>query len=278
MLLGFKVRKHSVLPLNRSVLALGFPRFVPGSVHEEGHRLRRSFLPGLLFAALMWLVFVPAFFLDLKLGHYGLYPRQLSGLTGILTSPLLHADWAHLLSNTFPLILLSAIVFYNYPLSSGRIVVLLYLFSGLLAWFMARPAYHIGASGVVYSLASFVFFSGMFRRDRSAVVFSVVIIFLYGGMLYGIFPSEGRISWESHLAGGIVGFLFGFVFRNADLPPDKPVVEMPDYFEEPLITANPPHINASFTGQPQLVVRYSFKPRQPEPEELPEEEDPKNNI
>ena len=226
--------------------------------------MRRSFLPGLLFAGLMWLVFVPAFFLDLELGHYGLYPRQVSGLMGIVTAPLLHADWAHLLSNTFPLILLSAIVFYNFPLRSGLIVALLYLFSGLLAWFMARPAYHIGASGVVYSLASFVFFSGMFRRDRTSVVFSVVIVFLYGGMLYGIFPTEGRVSWESHLAGGIAGFVGGFVFRNTDLPPAPPKTEMPAYFEEPLIIANPPHINASFTGQPKIVVRYTFVPSKPE--------------
>lgn len=242
-------------------------------MQEEGYRLRRSFLPGLLFAGLMWLVFVPSFFLDLDLGRYGLYPRQVSGLLGVITSPLLHADWAHLLSNTFPLILLSAIVFYNFPLRSGRIVALLYVFSGLLAWVMARPAYHIGASGVVYSLASFVFFSGMFRRDRTSVIFSVIIVFLYGGMLYGIFPAEdrARVSWESHLAGGIAGFAAGFIFRNTDLPELPPKAEMPAYFEEPLIIANPPQVNASFTGQPQLVVRYTFVPRKPEaPELIPE--------
>src|SRR5688572_23917678 len=179
----------------------------------------------------MWLVFVPSFFLNLELGQYGLYPRQSFGLLGVLTAPLLHADWAHLLSNTFPLILLSAILFYNYPLSSGRIAALLYVFSGVLAWFMARPGYHVGASGVVYSLASFVFFSGMFRRDRSSVIFSVIIVFLYGGMLYGIFPQEvrARVSWESHLAGGIVGMVAAFLFRNTDLPPVPPKVEMPPY-------------------------------------------------
>ena len=226
--------------------------------------MRRSFLPGLLFAGLMWLVFVPSFFLNVELGEYGMYPRQLYGLLGILTAPLLHADWAHLLSNTFPLILLSAMLFYNYPLRSGRIAVFLYIFSGVLAWIMARPGYHVGASGVVYSLASFVFFSGMFRRDRSSVVFSVVIVFLYGGMLYGIFPSEGRVSWESHLAGGIVGMLAGFLFRNSDLPETLPKAEMPAWYEEPLVTARPPHVNASFTGQPQIVVRYTFKPSKPE--------------
>lgn len=244
-------------------------RFLPGSVQEEGNRLRRSFLPGLLFTGLMWLVFVPAFFLDIDLGAYGLYPRKAYGLIGIITAPFLHADWAHLLSNTFPLILLSAILFYMFPRVAGRIWLLLYFSTGLLAWLMARPAYHIGASGIVYSLASCIFFAGMFRHDRSAIAFSLIISFLYGSMLYGIFPSEDRISWESHLAGGIAGMVYAFVFRNYDLPPAPPTPE-PEV-EEPEEIAQPPLINASFTGQPQILIRYTFVPARPE--EMKEESD-----
>ncbi|HSI91269.1 MAG TPA: rhomboid family intramembrane serine protease [Adhaeribacter sp.] len=238
---------------------------------EEGDRLKRSFLPGLLFVGLMWLVFVPAYFLDLHLGHLGLYPRRTYGLLGILTSPLLHADWSHLLSNTFPLPLLAAMVFYMFPKASGRLMAWLYLLSGVLAWFMARPAYHIGASGIIYGMASLMFFSGMFRRDRTAVVFSVIIAFLYGGMLYGIFPTEGRVSWESHLAGGIAGFLLAFFYRNTDLPPVPPAPVPEPEIPEPL--THPPHINASFTGQPQIVIRYTFRPVKPETPALPPPEE-----
>jgi membrane associated rhomboid family serine protease len=245
-------------------VAAALPRFLPNPVQEEGNRLRRSFLPGLLFAGLMWLVFVPAFFLDLELGHYGLYPRRSFGLIGILTAPLLHADWAHLLSNTFPLILLAAMVFYMFPRNSGWIMLVLYLASGSLAWLMARPGYHVGASGVVYALASFIFFSGMFRRDRNAVIFSVIIFFLYGGMLYGIFPVEGRVSWESHLAGGIAGLFAAFFFRHTELPPEAPKPASRTEYEFPQVITNPPAINASFTGQPQLVIRYTFVPKKPE--------------
>jgi membrane associated rhomboid family serine protease len=237
-------------------------RFLPGSNQEEGNRLRRSFLPGLLFAGLMWLVFIPAFFLDLDLGSYGLYPRKAFGLIGIITAPFLHADWVHLLSNTFPLILLSAILFYMFPRVAGRISLCLFFTTGFLAWLMARPAYHIGASGIVYSLASCIFFAGMVRHDRSAVAFSLVISFLYGSMLYGIFPSEDRISWESHLAGGIAGLIFAFVFRNYDLPPAPPE-PIPEP-EEPEEITQPPIINASFTGQPEILVRYTFVPAKPE--------------
>ncbi|MFC5271249.1 rhomboid family intramembrane serine protease [Adhaeribacter terreus] len=253
-------------------MTAAFSRFIHDPVQEDGNRLRRSFLPGLLFAGLMWLVFVPAFFLDLDLGHYGLYPRRSFGLLGILTAPLLHADWAHLLSNTFPLMLLAAMVFYMFPRNSGWIMLLLYLASGSLAWLMARPGYHIGASGVVYALASFIFFGGMFRRDRNAVMFSVVIFFLYGGLLYGIFPSEGRVSWESHLAGGIAGLFLAFFFRHTELPPPEPKPQIRTEYEFPETITNPPAINASFTGQPQLVIRYTFVPKKSEeaPTEQPD--------
>lgn len=259
-------------------MAAALPRFFPDPYQEDKDRLRRSFLPGLLFAGLMWLVFVPAFFLDLDLGEYGLYPRRSYGLLGILTAPLLHADWAHLLSNTFPLILLSPMVFYMFPKKSGRIMLLLYLASGSLAWLMARPGYHIGASGIVYALASFIFFSGMFRHDRNSVMFSMVIFFLYGSMIYGIFPSEGRVSWESHLAGGIAGLFLSFFFRRTELPAPEPKPEIPSYYAFPETITNPPHINASFTGQPQLVIRYTFVPKNPEPEALSDLERPEPEI
>lgn len=250
-------------------------RFWAETPEEEGLRLRRSFLPGVLFTGLMWLVFVPAFFLDLELGHWGLYPRHLFGLRGIITAPLLHADWAHLLSNTFPLILLSAIVFFMFPKAGGRMAAGLYLASGVLAWLMARPAYHIGASGVVYALASLIFFTGMFRHDRNAVAFSLVIAFLYGSMLYGIFPSEGRVSWESHLAGGIAGLIWAFIYRKTDVPPQlpKPTAEP----ELPVALTTPSPVNVSFTGDPQLVVRYTYVSSKPA-EETPADNTRENTL
>jgi membrane associated rhomboid family serine protease len=243
------------------VPSFSYTRYFPETAEEEGRRLWRSFLPGVLFTGLMWLVFVPAFFLDLDLGEWGLYPRRLEGLRGILTAPLLHADWAHLLSNTFPLLLLSGIVFFMFPKAAGRLTAGLYLASGLLAWLMARPAYHIGASGVVYALASLIFFTGMFRHERTAVAFSLVIAFLYGSMLYGIFPSEGRISWESHLAGGVAGFIWAFIYRKTDVPPPvpKPLPEP----EEPVVFTQQAPVNVSFTGDPQFVIRYTYKSSKP---------------
>jgi membrane associated rhomboid family serine protease len=194
-------------------------------MRQENVGMWYSFLPGGLFVGLMWYVFLLARFFDVSLTSLGLYPLRLVGMAGIISSPLIHGDLMHLLSNSFPLILLPAIVLISYPRVAFRVFVGVYLFSGLGVWFFSRPAYHVGASGLVYGLASFVFFSGVFRRDRGSVALSLIIIFLYGSMLYGLFPTEERISWESHVIGGVVGMLFAFAFRNVDRPAEEQEVE-----------------------------------------------------
>lgn len=191
-------------------------------MHEESRDVRYSFLPGALFVGLMWYVFVLSRFFEVDLTRLGLYPRQLSGLPGIITTPLIHGDLMHLLSNSFPLLILPAIILISYPRLSVRVFVWTYLVSGLAVWFFSRPAYHIGASGIVYGLASFVFFSGVFRRDRGAVAFSLIIIFLYGSMIYGLFPTEERISWEAHVSGGVIGMVLAFWYRHLDRPEPEP--------------------------------------------------------
>ena len=191
-------------------------------MNEEPRDLRYSFLPGALFVGLMWYVFLLAEYFEANLTPLGLYPRRVFGLLGILTTPLIHGDLMHLLSNSFPLLILPAIILISYPRLSVRIFVWTYLLTGLGVWIFSRPAYHVGASGIVYGLVSFVFFSGVFRRDRGAVALSLIIIFLYGSMLYGLFPSEERISWESHAIGGVMGMVLAFWYRNVDLPEPEP--------------------------------------------------------
>jgi membrane associated rhomboid family serine protease len=191
-------------------------------MHEEPRDLRYSFLPGGLFVGLMWYVFLLARYFEANLTPLGLYPRRVSGLLGILTTPLIHGDLMHLLSNSFPLLILPAIILISYPRLSGRVFFWTYLLTGLGVWVFSRPAYHVGASGIVYGLASFVFFSGVFRRDRGAVALSLIIIFLYGSMIYGLFPTEERISWEAHAVGGVVGMVLAFVYRHVDRPEPEP--------------------------------------------------------
>lgn len=153
---------------------------------------------------------------DLKMSHYGILPRTLKGIPGIITGPLIHGDIFHLISNTIPLLILCVTLFYFYYRIAGEIFIWIYLVTGFWVWLIARDAYHIGASGLVYGMASFLFFSGLFRRNSRLLVVTLIVLFLYGSMVYGVFPnpSEPNISWESHALGVVCGLLLAAYFRK----------------------------------------------------------------
>ena len=150
----------------------------------------------------------------------GILPRDGFGLMGIITAPLIHGDFSHLISNTFPIIVLGWIVFFFYPKISFFLFTFVYIITGLLVWLLAREVYHIGASGLVYGFVSFLFFSGIFRRDNKSVALALIITFLYGGLVWGVLPGMKGISWESHLFGAIAGLVAAYIFRKVD-PPSK---------------------------------------------------------
>ncbi len=168
-----------------------------------------------LMLALMWVVFA----VDMSMGgyltrFYGLHTREIVGLPGIVLSPLLHGGIGHILSNSFPFLTLSGLLVFFYPRLWPRVLTTLWLGTGALVWAFGRDVTHIGASGVVYALAAFLAFSGIFRRDLRAVVVSLVVLFYYGGMIVGILPGQEGISWESHLLGLVMGGLSGWLFRG----------------------------------------------------------------
>jgi len=178
-------------------------------------------LTPLLFPVVLWVVHLLSLLFSEDLSKLGLLPRNLVGLLGILTSPLIHADFSHLISNTIPLIILGWIIFYFYPKVSYILFIFIYLVTGLLVWIFARQVYHIGASGIVYGFVSFLFFSGIFRRDNTSIALALVITFLYGGLVWGMIPGWKGISWESHLFGAITGFVAAYLFRKIDPPKKK---------------------------------------------------------
>jgi hypothetical protein len=134
------------------------------------------------------------------------------------TAPLIHADFNHLLP-TFPLLFLGVGISYSYPSCSKKLFAGVYILHGLLVWIIARQAYHIGASGLVYGLVSFLFFSGIIRRDNRSIALALIVTFLYGGLTWGVLPIKAEISWEAHLFGSIVGIIFAYIFRKADPAP-----------------------------------------------------------
>jgi len=145
---------------------------------------------------------------------WGIYPRALDGLKGIIASPLLHSDWNHLISNSVPLFVLTTVIIIFYRKVALASFILIYFLVGLAVWLFAREVYHIGASGVVYGLVSFVFWSGVFRKNTRSIVLALVIVILYSGYLAGIIPGKEGISWESHLFGAIIGVFVAYVFKD----------------------------------------------------------------
>jgi membrane associated rhomboid family serine protease len=158
---------------------------------------------------------------NLDLSTMGILPRVPSGLIGIVTAPLIHADFSHLISNTAPLFILGWIIFFFYPKISYLLLAFIYLLTGLLVWLLARQVYHIGASGIIYGFVSFLFFSGIFRRDNKSIALALVVTFFYGGLVWGVLPGMKGVSWESHLFGAITGFAGAYLFRNVDPPKKK---------------------------------------------------------
>jgi membrane associated rhomboid family serine protease len=152
------------------------------------------------------------------LNDYGLIPLKARGLIGIVTAPLLHADWAHLFANSIPLLILGAFLFYFYKEIAWLILGLLYVITGIWVWTFARGnGIHIGASGIIYGLVSFLFFSGIIRREKSLMVITMLVAFLYGGLIWGLFPQlfpHQPISWESHLMGLLAGLVLAIYYRN----------------------------------------------------------------
>jgi membrane associated rhomboid family serine protease len=169
-----------------------------------------------LFVCLsMWLIKLYELYNGQDFGFLGIFPRTLHGFFGIFTTPFIHGSISHLVSNTFPFLFLASALIYFYRTSAYLILLIIYIFSGLAIWFFARDAFHIGMSGVIYGMASFLFFTGLVKRVRKLLALSLVIAFLYGGMVWGVLPLEEHISWEAHLFGAIFGAICVFLFRDS---------------------------------------------------------------
>ena len=193
----------------------------PTVLQDDRKRLRQSFRLAMTLAALLWIIKTVETIFHLHLVQYGVYPLQTGALTGILTGPLIHGSWSHLLANTLPVVILGTALFYGYPRSAIPVLTVVWLGSGLGVWLFAREAYHIGASGLAFGVMFFLFVIGILRWDKRAIALSMIIFFLYGSMIWGIFPSEPDVSYESHFFGAVIGILLAFVLKNRDPIPEE---------------------------------------------------------
>ena len=171
----------------------------------------------LYFVLFLWLVFWFEVKFGVNLNKYGIYPRDLKGLRGIIFSPFIHGDIKHLYHNSIPLFVLFFSLYYFYRKIALKIFIYGTLITGILTWSIARESFHIGASGIVYLLFSFIFFSGIIRKNYRLIAVSLMVIFLYGSMVWYLLPVKEGVSWEGHLSGFIVGLAFAFYYRKQGL-------------------------------------------------------------
>lgn len=174
-----------------------------------------------LFVFVFWMIKITEQVTGISLVEWGVFPREWRGLPGILFSPFIHSGFSHLISNSVPFFILFFALIYFYRRISYRIFIILYLLSGLTVWLAGRPAWHIGASGVVYALAAFHFVSGIIRNDVRLLTLSVVVVFLYGGMVWGLLPIDPKMSWEGHLWGAVSGVVLALYYRKYIIRRDK---------------------------------------------------------
>jgi membrane associated rhomboid family serine protease len=228
-----------------------------------------SLIPGGLIVLLLWIIQWAQHLFVFPFYTLGVMPKTVHGLIGILTMPLIHdkLDYHHLLNNSVAFVLLMSLLVYSYRSISIKVLFLSWLIGGALVWAFAsnHGAYHIGISGVIYSLFGFLFASGLLRRYFPLQALSMLVVFIYGSMIWGIFPLVKHVSWEGHLAGILTGVVLAFVFRKQG--PQRPKyqyeieremgIEPPD-FEAELAKAN----EAETPRVPPIIV-YHYRPNVP---------------
>lgn len=195
----------------------------------------------------MWVLKIAEYYFDLDFKTLGIFPRKTESLKGIFFSPFIHGSFEHLISNTVPFFLLSTAIFYFYRKLAYRILFFSWLLTGIAVWIGGRYSWHIGASGLVYAFASFLFFAGILNKERQLIAISLLVIFLYGGLIWGVFPGRKGVSWESHLFGFLSGFIFAYFYGSESLDKETGIKStISEDFEE---------ISVSH----KIDVTYSFK-------------------
>jgi membrane associated rhomboid family serine protease len=193
-----------------------------GMAETEKKRLLLSMLVPFLLVSFMWLIKGTEVLFETDFHFLGIFPRRPAALAGIITSPFIHSGFRHLLNNTLPLFILGTALFYFYSEVSFRVLLWIMLLTGMAVWITGRPAWHIGASGIIYGLASFLFVSGIIRKHIPLMGLSLLVAFIYGEMVWGIFPGfRIDISWESHMLGAVAGLLLALWYRSEG--PQRPV-------------------------------------------------------
>jgi membrane associated rhomboid family serine protease len=247
-------------------------------MRKEEQILIKNFIPPLIFVAILWIVKGIEMHLNISFAAHGVFPRSIENLDGILFMPFLHDDLKHLFSNTVPLLVLGGAMVTFYRDVYLRVFFSIWLLHGTWLWVGGRPAYHIGASGIIYGLASFIFFGGVFRREKGMMALSLLVVFLYGSMVWGLFPLFEGMSWEAHLFGAISGALLAWYYRKSgvqrqvydweledDDGPEMIFIEGEPPIQDEQLSSPENNLkteNESEETSETIKIQYDFKPKE----------------
>ena len=211
----------------------------------EIRRLLAAAVIPMFFMVLCWMMFAAERLLDVSFSQYGLMPREISHWFGVFTMPFLHASLSHIFSNTVSFVVLGTMLFYFYPEKALRVFLISYIFTGILTWIIGIGGVHIGASGMIYAFAAYIFTVGARSGNIQNMALSLIVVFLYGSMVWGLYPQNTGISWEGHLAGAVTGLVCAFIY------PIKKVVH--DFDDE-----DDDDYDTTFEGS-DIEIKYHYK-------------------
>jgi membrane associated rhomboid family serine protease len=227
--------------------------------------VRKELISSALIPAILVVVFVCVKLLEVTLStdlvHHGVYPRSASGLVGILLFPFIHADWKHLFNNSSAIFVLGTMLYFFYRPMASKTLLWVYLLSGVWLWVGGRSNYHIGASAIVYGLFGFLFVSGLLRRHLKLMALSLLVVFLYGSLVWGIFPIDHQISYEGHLFGLLAGLVVALVYRHQGPQQPKYSWELVEEEEVPDWYPDPDKVEKN-ENRDQLNIRYIYRPNE----------------
>lgn len=224
------------------------------------------------FVGLMGIVFAYDITFNLNLYQYGILPRTAHGLIGILTGPFIHSTsgYSHLLNNSVPMFVLTWLLFYNFRNIAPKVFIIIFLGTGVFVWLFGRDNYHIGMSGVIYGLTSFLMLGGFLTKHLRVAAISLLVIFLYGSLIWGIFPVDPNISFEGHFFGFFVGAVLAILYRKQLPQPDKFRYEIEEelglaeyeneFWKSDGLDKQPPIQHPTQSSSDPLQVIYHFKP------------------
>ena len=214
----------------------------------------------ILLISLLWVVYWGEFYSPIDLIHFGIMPRSLSGLSGVFFSPLLHStnDIFHLINNTFPIFILSVALLYYYRKIAFQVFFLSWFLSGTLTWMIAKNegSFHIGISSIIYSLVCFLFVSGVLGKQKQLQAVSLLIVFIYGSLVWGVFPMEEKVSWQGHLGGSITGIALAAYYYDG--PINKKESEKIELSIEEKTQVALSDLGEQYQNNSSSVIRYTY--------------------